>query len=136
MDWADPVVRLTLVVGLFVVGFGGFRMWKANSIRRVESGRALWPESLWSGGTTLVYFSGPNCSQCAAQERVLQEVAAADETIDLRKFDASVDTEIASLLGVLTVPTTVVIGSDGAIHGRNGRLVNRDTLEGQLHAAL
>lgn len=135
MDWSDPIVRFIIVVVATSVGFGGFALWRARSIRVVEGKRELWPEALWSGNTTLVYFSGPNCSQCVAQERIVDAVGHTRPGVDIRKFDASVDTEVAGLLGVLTVPTTVVISEAGEVVARNGRLVSESGLADQLAVA-
>lgn len=124
--------RLLIVVALGVSAFGGFHVWKAWSLR--QSTRRLRA----MGETTQVsvmYFSGPNCAQCIAQEAVIRQIESGEPSVEFASYDASVDIDVASRVGVMSVPTTVIVDNTGRVHARNGRFVNADLLRTQIRAA-
>ncbi len=124
--------RLLIVVALGVSAFGGFHVWKAWSLR--QSTRRLRA----MGETTQVsvmYFSGPNCAQCVAQEAVIRQIESGEPSVEFASYDASVDIDVASRVGVMSVPTTVIVDNTGRVHARNGRFVNADLLRTQIRAA-
>lgn len=124
--------RLLIVVAMGVSAFGGFLVWKAWSLR--QSTRRLRA----MGETTQVsvmYFSGPNCAQCIAQEAVIRQIESGEPSVEFASYDASVDIDVASRVGVMSVPTTVIVDNTGRVHARNGRFVNADLLRTQIRAA-
>jgi thioredoxin-like negative regulator of GroEL len=84
----------------------------------------------------VIAFSGPGCSACHTQRRILEAVVAGwNGTIDVAYVDAVAETELARRFGVMVVPTVVVAAPDGRIVGVNGGLVDGDRLRAQLAAA-
>ena len=125
-------LRLVIVVSLALAAFVGFRGWKAYSLWR-STGRVQADGA--AGEISLLYFSGPNCAQCVTQERIVREVQVAEPGVSVFSYDASVDHAEAARVGVMSVPTTVVIDASGRVLSRNGRLVKADVLVEQLAAA-
>ena len=68
------------------------------------------------GRRTLIAFSTPSCAAChkaqAPAIEVVQERLGADQ-LRVIKVDAARQPEIAKAFGILTVPSTVVIGGEG-----------------------
>lgn len=128
----NPLARLVLVAAVAMVFVVGFRAWKIWSLRRST---LRVQQSGSNGRVSLLYFSGPNCAQCAAQEAVIHDIQTAEPSVEFASYDASVDIAIASQVGVMSVPTTVIIDEAGRVHARNGRFVKADLLRRQLAAA-
>lgn len=124
--------RMLLVAAIAVASVISFRVWKRWSLRRST---VRFRETGSAGQLSLLYFSGPNCAQCAAQEAVIRDVEALEPTVEFSSYDASVDLVIAARVGVMSVPTTVIIDEAGRVHARNGRFVTADVLRSQLDAA-
>ncbi|GIW03974.1 MAG: hypothetical protein KatS3mg059_0594 [Thermomicrobiales bacterium] len=81
----------------------------------------------------ILAFSGPGCSACAVQKRILEQVAAEmDGRIQIEHLDATVAHDLARQFGVLVVPTTVIAAPDGRIVAINGGLTDRDRLREQI----
>jgi thiol-disulfide isomerase/thioredoxin len=81
----------------------------------------------------ILAFSGPGCSACAVQKRILEQVVSEmDGRIQIEHFDATVAPDLARQFGVLVVPTTVVAAPDGRIVAINGGLTDRDRLREQI----
>lgn len=129
----NPVLARTLLVvavaAFFVVGYRAWKVWslRRSTLRVQQSGS--------HGRVSLLYFSGPNCAQCAAQEAVIHDVRTSEPSVEFASYDASVDIAMASRVGVMSVPTTVIIDEAGRVHARNGRFVKADLLRRQLEAA-
>jgi thioredoxin-like negative regulator of GroEL len=82
----------------------------------------------------VLYFSGPRCVTCrVAQEPALERLRASHPApFELRKVDATVESSLAEQFGVLTVPTTVVIDSGGAIRAINNGYASEQQIAAQL----
>jgi thiol-disulfide isomerase/thioredoxin len=98
-----------------------------------------WPEEVWNGKTTLLEFGTEECVVCKFQQS--KEVDAIRENfseneLDVHKFNATEQTDIASLLGVVNVPTTVIIDSKGNVKAFNSGLTKEKRLTEQIQAAL
>ncbi|MDH5503364.1 MAG: thioredoxin family protein [Acidimicrobiia bacterium] len=126
------LLRLLIVVALGGFAVLGFRVWKAWSLREsTRRVRAIGDTSQVS----VMYFSGPNCAQCTAQEAVIRQIERGEPSVEFASYDASVDLEVASRVGVMSVPTTVIVDKTGRVHARNGRFVNAEILLTQIKAA-
>ena len=88
------------------------------------------------GAPRVIAFSGPGCSACRTQRRILDDLVAGwNGTVDVAYVDAVAETDLARRFGVMVVPTTVVAAPDGRIVGVNGGLVDGNRLRAQLAAA-
>lgn len=98
-----------------------------------------WPEEVWNGKTTLLEFGTEECVVCKFQQS--KEVDAirkkfSEDTLDLHKFNATERADIASLLGVVNVPTTVVIDGKGNVTAFNSSLTKEKRLTEQIQSAV
>jgi thiol-disulfide isomerase/thioredoxin len=65
---------------------------------------------------TVIAFSTPSCAAChAAQSPAIEHARAELAEVDIRRIDVDVarQPEVARLFGILTVPSTVIIGPHG-----------------------
>ncbi len=80
-----------------------------------------------TGQTRLLYFSAPECSQCSIQEREIAEAAEklhhAGMHLEVQRLDAYEDGGLAKSMRVLTVPTTVLLDSNGTVVAWNPGLI-------------
>ena len=68
---------------------------------------------------TLLQFSGPFCSYCAAMRRVLEDATHRfDEALAHREIDITDYPDVVSALRISQTPTTVLVDATGHIHAR------------------
>lgn len=84
----------------------------------------------------ILAFSGPGCSACQAQKRILEQIAAElGDALAIEHLDATAAPDLAQEFGVIVVPTTVVAAPDGRIVAINGGLAGVERLKAQLASA-
>jgi thioredoxin-like negative regulator of GroEL len=86
----------------------------------------------------ILAFSSPDCRQChklqqPALERVLE---ARGETVSVINIDAPSSPELTQRYRVLTVPTTVILDTEGHAHGVNYGFANTQQLLEQIDQVL
>ena len=74
---------------------------------------------------TLVQFSTEFCSNCPQTRRMLSQVAAEHDGIDLVEVDAAARMDLTRRLNVLSTPTVLILGPDGTIASRASGLTRR-----------
>jgi thiol-disulfide isomerase/thioredoxin len=86
---------------------------------------------------TLVYFWTPNCAVCkSSQTRIVDELAGElDDDVEVIKINALDAPQQARAFGIMTVPTTVVLGPEGDVRRVNTGVIDTITLREQLRAA-
>ncbi len=130
----DRLLIAILILGALAV-VGGLLRWMAG--RRVQSTMErvrLQPDP--DARARIVVFSGPGCSACHTQRRIVDELVRGwPQPVTVETVDAVSDPELAGHLGIIIVPTTIVAAPDGRIIGFNGGLVETDHLMRQLRSA-
>lgn len=66
------------------------------------------------GVPSLLYFFGPHCSSCRQQARILDDLEA-DVGIRTLRINATEERDAAEWFGIMTVPSSVIVGADGAV---------------------
>ncbi|HEX3959098.1 MAG TPA: thioredoxin family protein [Trebonia sp.] len=74
---------------------------------------------------TLVQFSTEFCSNCPQTRRMLGQLAAEHEGIELVEVDAAARLDLTRRLNVMSTPTVLVLGPDGTIASRASGLPRR-----------
>jgi hypothetical protein len=102
------------VAGLVVLAAAGLEIYRSRRARRKAVGVSAAPAS----DPYILYFTGDNCTVC----RTHQEPALARlDGVRIDKVDAVTDRILADRFHVYTLPTTVVMASDGrAVHVNYG----------------
>ena len=84
------------------------------------------------GRPGVLYFWGDRCVQCISlQEPALQRLSNGNPVV-VRKLKAVLEPELTKRFNILTVPSTVVIGSDHRIRSVNVGFADEETLRRQL----
>lgn len=152
-----PLLALLLVVGLIaattVVGLlwrtrqgslhvvtdAGAPLPLAPRLDGATAAHPLTPADLGSSApfgsrATLVQFSTEFCARCPATRRLLGEVASTREGVVHLDIDLTHRADLANRFRIFQTPTTLVLGSDGALTARINGLPLRDSVTEHLDA--
>ena len=136
------LARLGLAILLIVIGVGLYWGWNKLQLRRLgrrgqkqDALRGL--EVLRAGVPGVLYFTTPDCHVCLTAQRPALQRLQADlgDGLQVIEVDASAHTNLADYWGVLSVPTTFIIGTDGRPHSLNHGLTSKEKLLHQIQAA-
>jgi thioredoxin-like negative regulator of GroEL len=128
--------RLLIILALGVLLFVAWLAWLGAKWLLHRNVRA-------DGGPTgdrrpaLIYFSSPDCVPCRWQQAPIVEGLrqALGDRVHFEEVDALADPEKARQYHVLTVPTTVVVSSDGQVVAINYGVTQANRLSQQLARA-
>jgi thiol-disulfide isomerase/thioredoxin len=85
----------------------------------------------------ILSFSSDDCRQCKLQAPILQRILEArGDAISVTEIDAPAQPELSSRYQVLTVPTTVVLDTNGKAQAINYGFANTQKLLTQIDALL
>jgi thioredoxin 1 len=127
MDRLFVFFAVLIGLGLLWLAWRGANTWLRRSIQ-VDEG------TLNSDRPALLYFSSPDCAPCRLlQAPILDSLRNTfGNCVHFQEYDAVAQPEFARRYRVLTVPTTVVIGSDGDVVAINYGVAQADKLHRQL----
>lgn len=126
----DRLLALGVVVLGVAAAWVGLR-WNFRKTVRRGAGDLV----VQDGGFPVVLaFSTADCVPCkTVQKPALDELRGRfSGQVQVREVDATIEPALARRFGILTVPSTVVIGAQGAIVAVNQGPVGWETLAGQL----
>jgi thioredoxin-like negative regulator of GroEL len=135
------VYEQLIVTGILFAGF--FTLTKSYvwlKYQRIQKQNILksLPVHLSSDHPTLLYFWSHACMQCKPQERNIERakelLRKTGRTFDTLKLNAVEERQLAKLLHVMTVPTTVLLDPRGSVKAWNAGLVNAQKLVDQLES--
>ena len=124
----DRLLALALVAAVLIVAWLGLA-WRSRQFRRRTAADLL------SDGRPLVLaFSTPDCIPCKTiQKHALDELQRRyQDRVSVREVDALDQPALAGRFGILTVPSTVIVGAGGAILAINHGAVDWERLALQL----
>ncbi len=126
---SEVFARLAWTLGL--IGTGILIYWSANRLILAQARfKSLGLESVHPKMPILLYFTMPTCIPCKTAQRPaiqrLQEKIG--EKIQVIEIDASTKPEIAKQWGVLSVPTTFIIDTNGQARHVNHGVAPADKL--------
>lgn len=138
MTIEDLLVRTLVAIALTVTGVITFRSWRAAQLRQVRDAGPTTPGLAgWRGGrAAILYFTTPDCAPCRTTQRPALRRLTAEfgDAVQVIEVDASADRAVADHWGVLSVPTTFVLGEDGRPRHVNIGVTGYDRLKRQLAA--
>lgn len=133
--------RLLVLVALgLALGILAFLARKGAG-RRMRTAQQIPVPELWDalgegpdGRPTVIAFSTPSCAAChTAQKPALAALEALRPgAVRILEVDAASRPEVAHRFGVMTVPSTAVLGGDGRLTALNQGFANAEQLAGQL----
>jgi len=127
---AARVLVLVLVAAVLAAVWMILR-WRSGRYRRNGAADLLAPAS---GRPLILAFSTPDCVPCRTiQKPALDELQRLfPGRVEVRDVDATVELELAGRFGILTVPSTVVIGDQGRVLAINHGITDWRRLAAQL----
>ncbi len=134
---AGRLLILLCVAAGFALVWGCFRAWQSHRLRRLRSKTPL-SELVPPGLPAVVAFSAPRCRDC----RTLQAPALArlrdslHGQIQVTSVSALDYPDLVAQLGILTVPSTVVLDARGTVQKINLGYTSDSQLREQLSAPL
>ena len=119
---------LFLVFALVVKFYSAYNGWKVRS----RSRKRQLPGNIETGKPVLLYFWTSHCAQCKPQERQIERAQAvlkqSGKTLKVQKLNALEEQALAKFMHVMTVPTTVLLNSQGDVSTWNPGLTHADTI--------
>ena len=130
------LLRLFLAAGIIAVGLGVYTLFNRLLLRRAR-GSQLGLEGYQPGRPAILYFTMPGCVPCKTTQRPalarLMEMTGAK--VQLIEVDVIERPDLAESWGVLSVPTTFVIDSEGQPRRVNHGVALAEKLLEQLESA-
>jgi len=107
----DRLLALSLVAAVLAVSWAGLA-WRSWRFRRRPAA-----DLLVNSRPLVLAFSTPDCVPCKTiQKPALEELQRRyQDRVNIREVDALAQPELAGRFGILTVPSTVVVGATGVV---------------------
>ncbi len=107
----DRLLALSLVAAVLAVSWAGLA-WRSWRFRRRPAA-----DLLVDSRPLVLAFSTPDCVPCKTiQKPALEELQRRyQDRVNIREVDALAQPELAGRFGILTVPSTVVVGARGDV---------------------
>jgi thiol-disulfide isomerase/thioredoxin len=129
------IVSAILLSVFFLAGktYGFYKKWKisAHSTRKYLRG------ILKTEKPVLLYFWTSDCAQCKPQERQIEKAITglrqSGKTLEVQKYNALEEQRLAKVMQVMTVPTTVLLDSQGTIAAWNAGLTQTQKIIDQYN---
>jgi thiol-disulfide isomerase/thioredoxin len=121
------VITLVILAGLALLWLG----WRYYKLKLTQS---IQPAEPAPGVPTLLYFSADYCAPCKLQQQPIVDnlVAQFGESLVVSRYDVAEHPDLASRYKVLTLPTTVILDSQGHVMHINYGVASQAKLEAQL----
>jgi thiol-disulfide isomerase/thioredoxin len=125
-----PVIAL-LAIGAVMLGLTAQRRRQYQLIGRVVDSS---PSSSRSDIPSVLFFTGVNCTICHTAQRPALDAleAQTDSRVTVREIDIADQPEVARRYRVMSLPTTIVLDTDGAVSAINVGFANAERLREQL----
>lgn len=110
-------ILIVALLALVVLLLGLAARWITARREETRLGRSLpagLRERVSQGSPSLLYFFGPHCPSCRQQARILDDLEAR-AGIQAVRINTAEEPAAAEWFGIMTVPSSVVVGADGAV---------------------
>jgi thiol:disulfide interchange protein len=134
------IERIIITGALITIGIAAYRFLHWWSVHRAEKLAETDPllTSMDRGKSTVLYFTADFCIACKTRQTpALQKLTdtLGDDTVQIIKVDAQEQADAAERWGVMSLPTTFVLDSDGKPRAVNHGVASADKLIKQLQQA-
>jgi hypothetical protein len=132
----ERILLLLLLTLAVAAGWGLLRLWQAMKLRRLRAQTPL-AELVPRGRPAVVAFSAPSCAEChTRQAPALERLRAAlGDTVTVRSLSALDHPDLVRLIGILTVPATIVLDQHGHVRHLNLGYASDERLREQVLSA-
>ncbi len=123
--------RLLIATLIVAISSGSFVAWQQWQRRRLTPlVNTVGRDDPWIA-PTILYFRSDSCAPCTAQARFLTQLQAG-LPVHVETIDVAADPQRAADYGVMTLPTTIVVGAQGNVKQINYGLTSATHLARQL----
>ncbi|MDX1437484.1 MAG: thioredoxin family protein [Anaerolineales bacterium] len=133
MTASELLLRLVFAAGIILAGAAIYYAGKRLLLARAR-GRTLGLENLRPGTPGVLYFTTPDCMPCKTFQRPQLEILQRHmgDRLQVIEVDATERPDLANYWGVLSVPTTFIIDSQGQARGMNFGTADAERLYRQI----
>ena len=135
LEILDPIIlRFFWIIGIIFLGISAY--WIINRLILRRASRHVPALNLARpGNTVLLYFTTPSCVPCKTTQRpaIRQVKDRLGVDIQVIEVDANAHPKVASQWGVMSVPTTFIIDSQGQPRHVNHGVTSADKLLEQYY---
>jgi thiol-disulfide isomerase/thioredoxin len=130
MMLADRLLVLAVIAAWLILGWLILRL-RSQRFHRNDAADLL---TIHHQRPLILAFSTPDCVPCRTIQKpaIEQLVRRFPDRVAVRDVDATVEPALAERFGILTVPSTVVIGEGGSVLAINHGLAGWEKLAAQL----
>lgn len=134
------IERIIIAGTLIIIGIAAYRLTEWWSVRRAEKLAATDPilMNIQRGKSAVLYFTADFCVACKTQQMpALQKLTdtLGDDMVQIIKVDAEQQADVAERWGVMSLPTTFVLDTNGKPRAVNYGVASADKLIKQLQQA-
>jgi thiol-disulfide isomerase/thioredoxin len=112
--------------------YGFYKKWKISTHSTRKHLRGIFK----TGKPVLLYFWTSDCAQCKPQERQIEKAITglrqSGKTLEVQKYNAFEEQRLAKEMQVMTVPTTIILDSQGSVTAWNAGLTQAQKLVKQF----
>ena len=131
----ERLVVLLAIAAAIALVWSGVRLWRWFTLRRLRAATpfaAIVPR----GQPAVVAFSTPTCAECRTRQTpALNRLRSTlGDRVTITTLSALDHPDLAAQLGVLTVPTTVIVDRRGVVRTINAGYTDEARLATQLEA--
>ena len=115
---AERLILVAVFAALIAIAIFAVRAFAASRTKHLQTQLPAW-DALGDkpdGRPTLIAFSSPSCAACHAAQAPAIDLASqqrGQDQLRVIKIDVASRPHVARAFGVMTVPSTIVIGADG-----------------------
>jgi hypothetical protein len=131
----ERLLILALVALAIAAGWGLLQLWRRTRLRQLR-GEAPLAGLVPPGRPAVVAFSTPTCAECRTRQTpaLARLVATFGDSVTVRSLSALEHLDLVERVGILTVPATVVLDSQGQVRCLNLGYASDDRLREQVAA--
>jgi hypothetical protein len=132
----ERILLLLLLALVIAAGWGLLRLWRSVKLRRLRAETPL-VELIPAGRPAVVAFSTPTCAECHTRQApaLARLRAALGDSVTVRTLSALEHPDLVRLIGILTVPSTVVLDQHGHVRHLNLGYASDERLREQVSSA-
>jgi thiol-disulfide isomerase/thioredoxin len=129
------LVAIAIAMAGLVIGVRRWSQWRLAELRESPPDWQILGTAP-DGRPAILAFSTPGCAVCRSAQQPALDLLGRQlvDQVRILKIDLTEQPDVASKYGVLTAPTTVILGADGRIVSYNNGFAPADQLAAQLSA--
>ena len=131
------IEQVMITILIIALGFGAFRLYRSYDMRRattrIKDRDPLLTETE-DGRPTILYFTADYCAPCRLRQRpaIKKLTEEWNANVQIIEVDIVEQTEDAKRWGIMSIPTTYILNSQGEVTAINYGVASAQKLKQQL----